>query len=234
MTPYTEFRWFYPPRTDMRAAYIGDGPLIGMWKRMSDSVAQFKLNGVNDQLIVYPDRHIEHWSRHKLDEQRKDSSTGKPDQIKNFTLPTSMRDEILDLTPAGTFTIYNVELMDSRTKRIKNTLYFFDVLVYEGQHLLGMTYAERYGILQKMFGARYFSLDMENIDGKIFVAENLPPSKWDETWAALKAKGPAYTEVEGLVLKRTGITSALSAGLREKNNSGFMCRVRKPTKNCQN
>lgn len=225
--PYVDFRWFYPPRGDVAIPYKINSAVIKMWKRYPDAVAQFKMNGTNDQLVVYPDGKIEHWPRHKYTPgTRKPNANGVPYKM-DYVLPNAMRDEILDLTPRGSFTIYNAELLHSKTTMVKNTLYFFDVLVWEGQHLLGVDYNDRYGILSQLFGARYFPLDLPSIDGRIFVAENLKPSEWDDAWRRLQPS--PYTE--GLVLKRYGPDSRLQVGSSEKNNGGFICRCRKPTKN---
>lgn len=220
--------WFYPPRSGNRVPYK-DSPVLRMWKRYSDAVAQWKMNGTNTQLKVFPDQRIELWQRHRFGSDRKPSATGTPLQVANYTLPQSVRDEVLSLTPKGVFTIYNVELLHAKTPTVKNTLYFFDVLVWEGQHLLGVTYHDRYRILDKIMGQRPMPLDMQKCDGKLYLADNMPSSKWDAAWEAAKAS--AYCE--GLVLKRLGSVSALQVGSVQQNNGGFMCRIRKAMKNAR-
>jgi hypothetical protein len=224
--PFNNFVWSYPPRGDTRIPYKDTG-VIRMWKRYDDAIAQYKMNGTNDQVVVFPDGKIEHWPRHKyLPGTRKPDANGVPYKM-DYELPKHMREEILDLTPRGKFTIYNAELLHHKTTMVKNTLYFFDVLVWDGQHLLEVEYRERYAILPRLFGSRNFSLDLPKVDGKIFVAENLKPSEWDDAWKRLQPS--PYTE--GLVLKRLGAVSRLQRGDREKNNGGFLCRCRKANKN---
>lgn len=221
--------WFYPPRGQMRVPYKAESPIIKMWKGFSDSLAQFKQNGTNCQLKVFPDHStIELWSRHKLDPiTNKPSGTGEPAQIKNYTLTKAMREEVLDMTPRGVWTVYNCELMHSKTTAIKNTLYFFDTLVWQGQHLIGVEYAERYQLIADLLGDRFFPLDAPEIDGRLYIAENISPNRWDSAWS--QAVQSPYCE--GLVLKRIGAVSRLQYGDRGKNNCGFLCRVRKPQKN---
>lgn len=222
-------QWFYPPRGEMRVPYKPESPIIKMWKGFSDAVAQFKQNGTNCQLKVFPDHStIELWSRHKIDARTgKSSPSGEPSQIKNYVLTGKMREEVLDMTPKGVWTVYNCELMHSKTTTVKNTLYFFDVLVWQGQHLISVEYADRYRIIEGLLKNRYFPIDLPEIDGKLYIAENISPSAWDKAWSEA-VKSPYC---EGLVLKRMGAVSRLQYGDREKNNSGFLCRVRKPQKN---
>lgn len=229
MTPVTSFRWFYPPRTGTRVPYKPDSFVLKMWKGFPDAVAQWKMNGTNDSLWIYPDGKMEHWIRHKYDDNGKECSTGQPQQVKNFTLIKPLHDMILDLVPRGVFTMFNVELMHFKTTMVKNTLYFFDTLIWESQHLTGVPYKDRHGILLATFGQRRMPLDYSSIDGKLFVADNMPPVEWDSAWE--KAKPCPYCE--GLVLKRLGDASRLVRGDTMVNNAGALLRIRKPTKNAR-
>ncbi len=219
--------WFYPPRTASSIPYK-DSPVLRMWKRYADAIAQLKGDGTNTQIKVFPDHdRIELWGRQKLDEQDKASRTGEPRQIKNYTLTDEARREVLAMTPKGSFAIYNVELMHFKTTMVKNVLYFFDVLVWEGMHLLGVEYRERYKIISDRLGKRYLPIGLPKLDGGLFIAENIPMERWDETWKALTPS----PYIEGLILKRMGSNSRLQYGNDQNNNGGFLCRVRKPKKN---
>jgi hypothetical protein len=226
--PYTEHRWFYPPRSKSEIPYK-DSAVLRMWKRFSDAVGQFKMNGTNDQLVVFPDGKIEHWGRHKYTPgTRKPDPNGVPDKM-DYVLPPALKKEILSFTPKGFFTIYNVELMHAKTTMVKNTLYFFDVLVWKSQHLVGVPYGERYGIIHGCLGDRWMPLHETRIDNGLFIAQNLPPSAWDRAWQ--DAQTSPYTE--GLFYKRTGASSILQVALSERNNGDCMCRSRKGTKNAR-
>ena len=120
-------------------------------------------------------------------------------------------------------------MMHSRTTQVKDVLYFFDVLVWKGMHLLGVSYKDRHSINVEIFGKRNFDLDSATIKGKIYVAENMAANLWDAAWA----KAQSCKFCEGLVLKRTGAVSVLTNGDRLLNNGGFLCRIRKPTKNAR-
>jgi ATP-dependent DNA ligase len=227
--PY-DGNWFYPPRSSSRMPYNTNSPVLRMWKKFPDAVAQYKMNGTNCQLKVFPDhRTIELWSRHKEDEQGRPTPTGTPQKIRNYTLPSALAAEVLSFTPKGVYTVYNVELMHAKTTMVKNVLYFFDVLVWQGMHLLDVDYAERYRIIADLLARRFFPLDLPNVDGKLYIANNIEPCNWDEAWR----RAAASPYCEGLVLKRTGAVSRLQVGNREDNNGGFLCRIRKPHKNAE-
>jgi len=224
--PFNAFQWFYPPRSSTRMPY-SSSPVMNMWRRFPDAIAQLKMNGSNDMVVVYPDQHIENWSRHKIDPRTKKSSSSGNPKLLDWKMPSALRDEVISFTPKGKFTIYNAELIHAKTTDIKNTLYFFDVLVWDGEHLIGKDYRSRYDILSATLGHRYMPLNIKRADGEIFVAENIRPESWDSAW--VDAQKPSYTE--GLILKRIGSSSSLQVGNVEKNNGGFMCKIRKPTKN---
>jgi len=185
------------------------------------------MNGVNTQLKVFPDQTIELWTRHKIDEHGRESSSGTPQKVKNYVLPKALRDEVISLTPSGVFAIYNVELMHAKTQMVKNVLYFFDVLVWKSQHLIGMTYGERHKLLQNVLGDRPMPIHDAKLSDALYLAGNMAPAKWDSAWQSVKDS----PYCEGLVLKRTGSISALQVGLSQVNNGGFMVRIRKPMKN---
>jgi len=217
--PYTEFQHHYPPRTANKVPY--NSSVYKMWKRLPDAIGQFKMDGTNTQVVVHPDRHIELFTRHKL------LHTEKLDPVSNFTLPDVLQARILDFTPKDTFTVYNAELLHHKTKMVKNTLYFFDVLVWDGQHMLGVPYGERHKIIWEILDGKRLPLHENMIDGQLAVAHNILVKDWDTAWE--DAKKSQYCE--GLVLKRFGSTSGLQLGLSEKNNGSFMVKVRKPKKN---
>lgn len=218
--PYTEFRWFYPPRSASRIPYDGN-PVLKMWKGYSDARAQYKMNGTNAMVVCHPNRSIELWSRHK--------EHNIPQKIKNYLLPMEMRHAINAFTPSGTFTIYNAELLHHKTTNVKNTLYFFDTLVYDGQYLTGVNYQDRHKIIWENLQGRTMPLHEQSISDQMYVAHNMPASEWDAAWEQAQPS----TYCEGLVLKRLGPTSILQRALRERNNEAFLCRIRKPTKNYQ-
>lgn len=220
MEPYTEFKLMYPPRTESTIPY-GDNPVLKMLKRHPDSIAQFKMNGNRNLIFGFPDGTIQMWNRGGKDE---------PQTQQKFEIPNTMLIGLQSMFPKGKWTIWDSELIHTKTKTVKNVVYIFDVLVWESQHLIGMNYGERFKIAQDLMGKRFMPLEADAVTENIYIAENMPPEKWDTAWAM--AQPSPYCE--GLVFKRVGNISALKHGYQVMNNSGFMCKSRKPTKNfCQ-
>lgn len=210
MQPYSGY-YIYPPRTTSKIPYTKN-PVLDMWRKWPDAVAQLKLNGTRNLIIVQPDRSIQFWNRHK--------------ELQKYVIPAEMRSQILDMSPAGYYTVWDTELVHTKTKDVKDVLYFFDCLVWESQHLLGSTYAERFAICQRLI-CDYIPYDSKLIKEHIYIAQNFPVAEWDAVWQACKT----CNHIEGLVLKRTGPSSRLLFGGTEKNNGSFMCRIRKYNKN---
>jgi hypothetical protein len=208
MTPYNG-QYFYPPRTESKIPYT-ENPVLRMWKGFPDAVAQYKLNGNRNLVKVYPDRRIEFWNRHG--EQQK------------YVIPTPIREYFLGISPIGHWTIWDTELVHFKTKYVKDVVYVFDCLVWESQHLTGTTYVERYSLVKAQVTQ---ILSFTNPQLGVYSAANISVSQWDSAWAEVKK----YDFVEGLMLKRTGISSLLTNGTVKSNNGGFMCRIRKSTKN---
>jgi len=221
MQPYTKFQFIYPPRCETKIPYEIDSPVLKMWKGFPDAIAQYKLNGNRNVIYVSPSGDIEFWNRHQ--------------ERQKYIIPDVMAAQIRKFSPLGHWTIWDTELLHTRTKHIKNTLYFYDCLVWESQYLIGQTYSERFSIVQKCLGDRFAPLDSNMFIDNIYIARNIPVSGWD-----LAAKETKIQEMmvgkdfcEGLVFKRTGNISRLAYGYQEVNNGGFMCKTRKPTKNSQ-
>lgn len=237
-TPYTEWRYIYPPRPE---AVVELGDLAAQsWASDADSIAQFKLNGTRNLIVVHPDRSVRFWTRKKVKDlppkyQPANVPLTEPVEQK-YAIPTPMKDAILAMAPAGHWTIFDSELLHFKTVNVKNTLYLFDVLVWESQHLIGMSYAKRYGILHSLMGDRFLPLSDATSDeargralgeNNLYIARNVIPASWGEAWNDAQK----YDFIEGLVLKRTGGVSRLESGNVSLNNSSWMCKMRKPHKN---
>lgn len=214
--PYTEFKYLYPPRPASKIPFDLSSPVFRSWAKQPDSVAQLKLNGSRNLIFIAPNDDIEMWNRHK-------------EKHRSYTAPKSLLDLIRDLPyPKGVWNVLDSELMHLKTPTVKDTVYFYDALVWGGEYLLGKTYTERYPLIQG-FNLPPFPLEKQSISGKLFIAQNYAPDQWEPVWNAAKTNDV----LEGLVIKRIGNVSALQPGFREENNGGWMCRVRKSHKNYQ-
>ncbi len=124
--------------------------------------------------------------------------------------------------------VYVGELLHNKGPSVKDHLYLFDILVSDGQELIGATLAERQAILRDRFpspkadiagsraglGARMISQD---------VSQAAPIANPIAAWAKL---GPLD---EGFVLKNPA--SRLSACIVPTSNGSWQTKVRRPHQN---
>lgn len=111
------------------------------------------------------------------------------------------------------------ELLHSKVKGIRDTLFLFDVLVSDGQDLVGKTLAERRAILHSLWsetpGTQY-----NVVDDRLWTA-NLLTGNLRDLFNNLKAP-----EDEGLVLKDPN--SKLDPCYHQVNNQGWQVKCRLP------
>lgn len=214
--PYTDFRYIYPPRPLSKIPFDPSSPVFKAWAKQPDSLAQLKLNGSRNIIFIDPQDNVQMWNRHK-------------ELHRSYTVSTELIKKIKALPyPKGFWNVFDSELMHLKTPIVKDTIYFYDTLVWGGEYLIGKSYAERYQYLTN-FGLPSFPLERRIMSNVLFVAQNYRPSEWNDVWKALQSNDV----LEGLVIKRAGTISNLQTGNREENNGGWMVRVRKPHKNFQ-
>ena len=125
------------------------------------------------------------------------------------------------LKPVGKWLVIDGELLHCKDASVKNTIYLWDVLVYNGEYLVGMSYGDRYALLQTLFKVPIIEEPfMAKVSENIWLARNIKPEQYDEAW-----KLTAISYIEGLVFKR--LDGKLAPGIREQNNSDWMVRCRK-------
>jgi len=208
---FAEFRYIYPPRpaSSIQSEYLD---------KYVNWIAQYKFNGTRNLIFVFPDGHIELYSRHR-------------EHNKAYKTSSQMREAFASLNlQAGCFHVFDGELMHSKTVGLKDRIVLFDVLVLNGQYLIGTKYISRYRQLQMLLG-------------RPSIFENETPHKLgyrvnQNLWLAkiytkdLKSRFQKLIhidEVEGLVLKDPN--GLLTPGNAEENNGDWQIRVRKPNKN---
>lgn len=208
-------QYVFPPRTKTAIPFYHNGQIsevLNYWMSQTRVWAQYKLNGTRNLIYVSPSGEIRFWNRHK--------------ELQKYDIPQAMEQLITDKSPKGKWTVWDSELLHYKTVQIKNLVYLYDVLVFNGVQLLDVTYENRYKIITDQFGPRYLPL-IGPLNDYIYVAQNFLPNDWKHCWEAIKK----IDWIEGLVLKRYDYSSRLQPGFREVNNESFMCRVRKPHKN---
>lgn len=206
---YASFRYIYPPRPknpipNTELSFWDNGSLI----------AQPKLNGSNCLIFTNGEKHIA-MNRHN-------------GRLTNFQLKD---DEIKALYKGtGGWTILNGEYLnknkqDENRKAFNHKFVIFDILVNDGDYLVGKTFEERITLLDTMFGQN--ECEKSYLYG---ISENVYRVKsYENQFNMLYDTLTPIDLIEGLVLKRK--TARLEMGTSELNNVKSQIKCRKTTLN---
>jgi len=206
---YASFRYIYPPRPknpipSTELSFWDNGSLI----------AQPKLNGSNCLIFTNGEKHIV-MNRHN-------------GRLANFQL----KDEEIAALYKGTgrWTVLNGEYlnknkMDESGRQFNHKFVIFDILVNDGDYLVGKTFEERIDLLDSIFGQN--ECEKSYLYG---VSENVYRVKsYQNQFNMLYDTLTPIDLIEGLVLKRK--TARLEMGNSEMNNVKSQIKCRKETKN---
>ena len=210
-------RFIFPPRTEL-ACEMDNNDSLKMFLAFDDVIGQLKLNGSRICIYISPTNKIEAWDRHKKN-------------VSHY-LTQGMKDEISSLNyPKGKWNVFDGELLQLKNsaKQFKERIVLFDTLVWDSQWLIDETYLNRYNLLSQLIKPlRIFDVDIKVGGYHILTLKNYGKDELTNTWTNVIKK---HDIVEGFVLKRTGYFSRLERGNSVINNSHWMLRVRKATKN---
>jgi len=206
---YASFRYIYPPRPknpipNTELSFWDNGSLI----------AQPKLNGSNCLIFTNEVKHIA-MNRHN-------------GRMTNFQI----KDEEIEALYKGTggWTVLNGEYMnkskqDETRSAFNHKFVIFDILVDDGDYLVGKTFEERIALLDSMFGQE----DSEK-DYLYGISENVYRVKsYMNGFNMLYDRLTPIDMIEGLVMKRKN--ARLEMGNTELNNVKSQIKCRKETKN---
>jgi ATP-dependent DNA ligase len=206
---YSNYRYIYPPRPKNAVQpaelnYYDNGTMM----------AQPKLDGSN--CLVFTDgKTVRVMNRHSQPMTR-------------FEIPT---DEILSLyRGSGGWTVLNGEYMnkskrDGSGSTFNHKLVLFDILVNDGDYLIGKTFAQRMEILDATFGTSDSEISyLHSVTENVYRVRTFFDN-FRDTFNRLTE----IDMVEGLVLKRRN--ARLEIGNTELNNVNSQLKSRKPTKN---
>lgn len=203
---YEAYRFLWPPRPEKAAP----PELIGFYERRG-WIAQIKKNGTCTVIFSRGDEVI-FKTRHNDDHK---SWSPQPSHSEFFA-------------GRGDWNVYVAELLHSKGPTVKNHLYLFDILVNDGEALIGTTLNERQQILQERFpspkadilgsragiGARMIAQD---------VSQAAPIANPSAAWPTL---GPLD---EGFVFKDPA--AKLAACIVPSSNGGWQTKIRRPHEN---
>lgn len=206
---YNSYRYIYPPRPlnsvpSKDLSYYDDGTFLG----------QPKLNGSN--CIIFTNGESIHvMNRH--------GSRLTRFQIKD--------EEILSLYKgSGGWSVLNFEYLnknkrDETGKSFNHKLILFDILVNDGDYLIGKTFEQRIKLLDEMFHKNECEKDyLFGISDNVYRVKS-----YENNFNGLFDKLTPIDMIEGLVLKRKN--ARLEMGNTELNNTKSQIKSRKPTLN---
>lgn len=207
MRIYSSFQYIYPPRPEVVA------PPAHVEKIEGTHWGQPKLDG-SCSIFATDGKSLHFMNRHR--EEFSNKLLVKPEELKSLHRGNGwiyLVGEYLNKSKKGA---------DGRTFNGKFVI--FDILVHEGKWLIGSTFEERQILLDSLYRTTKFDGWIEKISENCFRAVNFKlklKNRWNEI-----VKIDMY---EGMVYKRPG--GKLETSFKEKNNTGWQLKIRKPTKN---
>lgn len=212
MKQYNQYQYIYPPRAEAKIT-----PALVSKYDNNEYAGQPKYNGSCAVIFLDETGFCKIMNRHN-----QPFSTGKI-KIEELGLK--------DLFRGAGFMVLTGELLNkSKTgedgKIFNHKLIIWDILVYNSEYLIGKTFEERMSLLNGLYPTKSkLANHILDIGIKNIYKAPVYYSSFDRIYNEL-----IETDVyEGFVLKRR--TAKLELGLHSANNTKWMIKVRKPTKN---
>lgn len=200
-------KYIYPPRPETKIPSSS----LETFDKMGKFIAQPKLNG--SSMEVYTNgKTITLMNRHK------EPIACKMDKGELLALFSGENEMIL----CGEY--MNKNQKDETGKYWNLKYVIWDIIMYNGQHLIGTTFEERYQLLEKLFPGKPVKKHLHQISENVFRV-NAIKTGFKKVFDEITK----YDMYEGLVMKR--IDGKLENGTTEKNNVRTQIKCRKETKN---
>lgn len=203
---YDSFAYLYPPRPETAITK----QMVGFYQK-KNWVAQAKMNGTCNVIAVSPDKKLFPMTRHNTEHK--------------LWNPTPASSSAFKAVEGSGWWVFVAELMHSKVPGIKDTNYVHDVLVANGEQLVGKSFVDRQAILHSVFlkGSEEETETHWIVNPNTWIAKNHVGNfaKLFESWT--------NPEIEGLVLKNP--SAQLLPCFKQGSNSGWQVKIRKATKN---
>jgi len=204
MISYNKYRYIYPPRPENK---LPPNKLIDD----NSFMAQPKLNGSN--LTVYTNGiEVILMTRHKT----------KMNVLLNEKIFKSLHKGSGWMAINGEYMNKSKNGYDN--KSFNHRFVIFDILVFNGKQTIGMTFEERYKLLNKLYNPKKYDNYIKKINNWVYIVET-----FYKDFNNIFNKLINIDMYEGLVLKEK--QAKLKNGISQKNNINSQLKVRKPTKN---
>lgn len=213
MQPYNDFRYYFPPRPEVKSPTSG----LATYERMG-FIGQPKLNGSCSELFTNSSLHTD--SSHMRFMGRHQET---------FARELIPREDLAALHKGQGWQVLVGEYMnkskkDGNGKTFNGCLVLFDILVHKGQYLTGTNFLERQELLDTLFPTSPYDKWIDQVSKNVYRVKN-----FKSNFVILYNEIVQIDMYEGWVLKRP--SGILEAGLRPGNNTGWQLKIRKPTKN---
>lgn len=216
---YESYQYLYPPRPE-RAIPVEQ---LGFFEKRG-WVGQMKKNGTCTVLFVTPDKKVITKTRHDADH-------------KMWSQNESRALEIFENLPGDNWYVFVIEVLHNKTSLIKDTMYIFDIMVNDGELLVGSTFTERMDILKELFNV----VDEDNVvslsnnshyilNSNVWLARTITTG-FKQIMRIANQQKPAEGAPldEGIVLKDPN--AKLNMPGRAKSNGGWQVKCRISHKN---
>lgn len=210
MAEYNAFEYLWPPRP----ANAQSPELLKMYERMG-WVAQTKKNGTCNFIAISPEKELITMNRHN-------------EPHKSWVPNRTLMAPFLSLPGKGWY-VFIAELLHNKvTGGPRDTNYIFEVLVNDGDYLVGSTQAERNALLQELFPIASEDYEKYVVDEHTWIAKNQVATA-DRSFKAMFQETLSQPENEGIVLKNPN--AKLQFCSRQAANSDWQVKCRKAHKN---
>lgn len=205
---FDQYRYLYPPRPEIAAA----PNTLHLFETMG-WLAQAKMNGTNCTIYIGPEGQCFAMGRHGPDNPLQ-WQPGAPWRAFQATLPGD-----------GWYAFVG-ELLHSKGVGVRDTVYLHDLLVDDGEYLIGATYSQRWhrlAALCRVFAAESVEATHTVVTPGVWLATPHRHSfpAWFDAIQAL----PAKAAVEGLVFKDPEAKLALCSRASANSRGQHKCRV---------
>jgi len=213
-----EERYIFPPRAQT-ALPRGD---YGIFSELG-WIAQYKYNDTRCMIKYSNTKPTQLWNRHA-------------EMMRTFAANDELQEQLTHIQEqlGPGYHLLDGGLLHQKHASIKNTIVIWDILVHNGQHLLGTTYQERYKIIETLQQNKpylYGEFTIGNqITPNVFIPQNHQHNTWDQCWQEIdKINEPFLKQnvgpvIEGLMFKDPN--GILKPGFNEKNNGEWQVRSR--------
>lgn len=199
MEPYSKFKYIFPPRPEYMVSSKE------LYKYEGNHLIQSKLNG-SCCVIFIKGTEFKYFGRHQNE------------NLSNFKLKISD----LEIFKNDEWNVVVGEYMNKNKNGINGTpfnhkLVIFDILVHNGEYLLGSTFEERVILMDELFGSVEENEYLYKLNDNVFRVKTFY-NNFLERWNEIVK----IDMLEGVVLKKRD--QKLTKAFSEKNNLSHKCR----------